>query len=162
MFNLFKKQTKDEKELIGAPVKGYCVASSEVNDPTFSQEMIGKAVAIKPSEGKIYSPVNGVVSMCIESNHAIGLTSNNGTEVLIHIGLDTVNLKGKYFTCHVSEQQKVKKGDLLIEFDIDAVKAAGYDVITPVIICNSNDYSDVIKHLNKDVNVGDTVLEAIK
>lgn len=166
MFNLFKKKeetiTTNTNELIGAPVKGKAVPSSQVNDPTFSQEMIGKAMAIIPTEGKIYAPVDGTISMCIDSNHAIGLTSINGTEVLIHIGLDTVNLKGQHFKAHVKENKKVKKGDLLIEFDIDAVKACGYDVITPVIICNSDMYSDVVRHIDKDVNVGDTVLEIIK
>lgn len=166
MFNLFKKKdnTIDTtiNELIGAPIKGRAVPSSQVNDPTFSQEMIGKAMAIIPTEGKIYAPVDGTISMCIDSNHAIGLTSTNGTEVLIHIGLDTVNLKGQHFKAHVKENKKVKKGDLLIEFDITAIKELGYDVITPVIICNSDAYSDVIRYIDKEVNIGDTVLEIVK
>lgn len=167
MFSFLKKK-KDEpvietgNELIGAPVKGTAVVSAEVNDPTFSEEMIGAGMAIKPAEGKVYSPVNGSVTMTIDSNHAIGLQSDRGTELLIHIGLDTVSLGGKHFNRVVKENDKVKKGDLLIEFDMEAVKAAGFDVITPVIICNTDDFKEVIRYTGKDVKVGETVMELVK
>lgn len=174
MFDFFKKKKEEPvvetvvesvetgNELIGAPVKGTAVVSAEVNDPTFSEEMLGAGMAIKPAVGKVYSPVNGVVTMTIDSNHAIGLESDRGTELLIHIGLDTVSLGGKHFNRVVNENDKVKKGDLLIEFDKEAVMAAGFDVITPVIICNTDDYKEVIRYTGKEVEVGDTVMELVK
>lgn len=167
MFDFFKKKKEEPvaetgNELIGAPVKGTAVVSAEVSDPTFGEEMLGAGMAIKPVEGKVYSPVNGVVTMTIDSNHAIGLESDRGTELLIHIGLDTVSLGGKHFNRVVKENQKVKKGDLLIEFDKEAVLAAGFDIITPVIICNTDDYTEVIRYTGKDVEVGDTVMELVK
>ena len=167
MFGFLKKKKEEPvvetgNELIGAPVKGTAVVSAEVSDPTFGEEMLGAAMAIKPAEGKVYSPVNGVVTMTIDSNHAIGLESDRGTELLIHIGLDTVSLGGKHFNRVVKENQKVKKGDLLIEFDKEAVLAAGFDIITPVIICNTDDYTEVIRYTGKDVEVGDTVMELVK
>ena len=167
MFDFFKKKKEEPvakagNELVGAPVKGTAVASAEVSDPTFGEEMLGAGMAIKPAEGKVYSPVDGVITMTIDSNHAIGIQSDKGTELLIHIGLDTVSLAGKHFNRVVKENEKVKKGDLLIEFDIEAVKAAGFDVITPVIVCNTDDYKEVIRYTGKDVEVGDTVMELVK
>ena len=101
-------------------------------------------------------------AMTIDSNHAIGLHSDRGTDLLIHIGLDTVSLGGKHFNRVVKENDKVKKGDLLIEFDKEAVMAAGFDVITPVIICNTDDFKEVIRYTGKEVEVGDTVMELVK
>ena len=163
MFNFFKKKEAVSKnEMICAPVKGRAVASKEVSDPTFGEEILGAGMAIKPVEGKVYAPVDGEITMCIDSCHAVGIMSDRGTELLIHIGLDTVTLKGEHFTAHVKEGDKIKKGDLLIEFDIEAVKNAGFDVITPVIVCNSYDYTEVVRFVDKDVEVGDNVMELVK
>lgn len=160
MFSFLKK--KNNNEVICAPVKGKAVASKEVSDPTFGEEILGAGMAIMPAEGKVYSPVDGKISMCIDSNHAVGILSDAGTEILIHIGLDTVSLKGQHFTCHISEGAVVKKGDLMIEFDMEAVKAAGFDVITPVIVTNSFEFKEVIRFVDKDVEVGDVVMELVK
>ena len=163
MFNFFKKkEVVSKNEMIGAPVKGRAVASKEVSDPTFGEEILGAGMAIIPAEGKVYAPVDGEITMCIDSCHAVGIMSDRGTELLIHIGLDTVTLKGEHFTAHVKEGDKIKKGDLLIEFDIEAVKNAGFDVITPVIVCNSFDYTEVVRFVDKDVEVGDDVMELVK
>lgn len=163
MFGFLKKKKEEVgNEVICAPVKGKAVESKEVNDPTFGEEMLGAGMAILPSEGKVYSPVDGKVSMCIDSNHAVGIMSNQGTELLIHIGLDTVSLKGQHFTPHMKEGDEVKKGDLLIEFDMEAIKAAGFEVITPVIVTNSFDFKEVIRFTGKDVEVGDAVMEIVK
>lgn len=135
--------TKTLNEKIKSPIKGNVVLLSEVNDPTFAQEMLGKGIAIEPSIGRVVSPVNGVVSALFPSKHAIGLTSDKGTEILIHIGLDTVNLEGKYFTAHVSTGDKLTVGQLMIEFEIDRIKEAGYEIVTPVLVTNVDNYKKI-------------------
>lgn len=125
------------------PMNGEVKALKEVNDPTFAEGILGQGVAIVPSEGKLYSPCDGTVSSVFDTKHAIGLTTNDGVEMLIHIGLDTVSLNGKYFTAKVKDNDTIKKGDLLIEFDIDAIKAAGFDTITPVLVVNADDFAGI-------------------
>lgn len=160
MFDFLKK--KKNVEEIGAPVEGMAVASSEVPDPTFAEEMLGKGIAIKPAVGKVFAPVDGTVGMVFDTKHAITLTSEGGVEILIHVGLDTVSLNGAPFTVHVSADDKVKKGDLLVEFDMDAIKAAGLETITPVIVCNSDDFAGLERFVGKAVKAGDTVMEIAK
>lgn len=157
MFGLFKK--KENKLQIGAPLKGLAVSLQEVSDPTFGEEILGKGVAFKPEEGKIYSPVDGEVTLLFDTLHAFSVTSKDGVEILVHIGLDTVALNGEHFIAHTETGTKVKKGDLLLEVDLDQVKAAGYDVITPMIICNTADYEAVIAMTGNVVAPGDVVLE---
>ncbi|MCR4364914.1 MULTISPECIES: beta-glucoside-specific PTS transporter subunit IIABC [Bacillus amyloliquefaciens group] len=128
-------------EIIHSPIKGEVKALSEVNDSVFSGGMMGKGFAILPEEGAAVSPVEGRVTAVFKTKHAIGITSARGAEVLIHIGLDTVRLDGRHFEMHVKEGDTVAPGDLLITFDIDEIKAAGFDVITPVIITNTDQYS---------------------
>ena len=162
MFNFFKKKEKEYYDVVAAPLKGEAVPSSEVNDPTFAEEMLGKGMAIKPSEGKVYAPFDGTVAMVFETKHAVSLVSDKGTEILIHVGLDTVMLKGQHYTTHVDSGAAVKKGDLLLEFDMEAIKAAGYEVITPVIVCNADDYKDVIRTTGTQVEPGDVVMQLEK
>ena len=162
MFNFFKKREKGYYDVIGAPLKGEAVPSAEVNDPTFAEEMLGKGMAIKPVEGKVYAPFDGTVAMVFETKHAVSLVSDKGTELLIHVGLDTVMLKGQHYTTHVDSGAAVKKGDLLLEFDMEAIKAAGYEVITPVIVCNADDYKDVIRTTGTQVEPGDVVMQLDK
>ena len=138
MFNLFKK--KENNKVIGSPAKGRAVALSEVNDPTFAEEMLGKGAAVIPEDGKICAPADGEIGMVFDTLHAVSMTTDFGAEILIHIGLDTVKMKGEGFTGHVKAGDHVKKGDLLLEVDLEKVKAAGYDTITPVIVCNTPDY----------------------
>ncbi len=158
MFGLFKKKIKEPKDRITAPVSGYAVKSSEIPDPTFSQEMLGKGLAIRPSEGKLYAPCDGTVTMVFRTKHAIGLLSDHGTEILIHVGLDTVSLKGEPFIAHVRNGDKVRKGDLLLEFDMRMIEAVGLNTIVPVIITNSNTYSEIICETDKDVSAGDELI----
>ena len=162
MFDFLKKKAKEYDDVIGAPLKGEAVPSSEVNDPTFAEEMLGKGMAIKPAEGKVYAPFDGEVALVFDTKHAVSLVSAKGTEVLIHVGLDTVMLKGEHYTVHVETGAAVKKGDLLLEFDMEAIKAAGYDTITPIVICNSDDYKDIVRTTGKPVESGDTVMELEK
>lgn len=149
---------KEESGIITAPVSGKLVSIKEVNDPTFSEEILGKGVAIIPSDNQICAPATGTVTTVFPTGHAAALTTDDGAEILIHIGLDTVKLDGKHFTIHVSEGQKVSKGDLLLEADLEQIKAEGYDTITPIIICNSDNFSEISPADFQDVKQGETVL----
>ena len=126
---------------IVSPLTGEAVPLSETGDPAFAAEALGKGIAVKPSEGKVFAPCDATVSAVM--GHAVGLECDNGAELLIHVGIDTVNLDGKHYTGHVEEGQRVKAGDLLLEFDIAAIEKEGYKTITPVIVTNSDDYADV-------------------
>lgn len=121
--NALEADNKDAKELtVASPLTGSVKALSEVNDPAFSSEAMGKGVAVEPAEGKAVSPVNGVISNVFRTGHGIYITSDEGTEILIHIGIDTVKLKGQHFSPQVKEGDRVKRGDLLVSFDLDKIK----------------------------------------
>ena len=156
MFNLFKK--KEKKHVIGSPAKGKAVSLKEVNDPTFAEEMLGKGAAVIPEDGKIYAPADGEIGMVFDTLHAVSMTTDFGAEILIHIGLDTVKMKGDGFTGHVKAGDHVKKGDLLLEVDLEKVKTAGYDTITPVLVCNTPDYASVEGIQADAVNAGDDLI----
>lgn len=130
-------------EYIASPITGEVMPLEELHDSMFAEGLLGKGIAINPSEGKVISPVNGKVSVVCETKHAIGLVSEGGAEVFIHIGMDTVNLGGRYFKPYVKQDDEVKVGDLLIEFDIEGIKAEGYHLITPIVIANTTDYTSV-------------------
>ena len=138
-----KAEVKVESGVVYAPIKGKAIALEDVNDGVFSAGMLGKGIGIEPAEGRAVSPVNGTISVVFDTKHAIGITSDEGIEVLIHIGLDTVQLNGEPFNVHVKVGDKVKVGDLLAEFDMDKIKEAGYKTVTPIIISNTDAYSDV-------------------
>lgn len=146
---------------ITSPLKGEVVELSSIKDETFASGIMGKGVAIIPSEGKLSSPVNGKISAIFPTLHAVGITSEDGMEILIHIGMDTVQLEGKYFKSSVKVGDNVKKGDLLINFDIDKIKKAGYEITTPVVVTNSNDYTDVIVSEKKQINIGERLITII-
>lgn len=149
-----------KKEIeIGSPAVGECVPMKEVPDPTFSEEMLGKGAAIIPSEGKIYAPIDGEVSTLFPTLHAIGITTKDGLDLLVHIGIDTVNLKGDGFVAHVKEGDKVKKGDLLLEVDLSKLIEAGYNTSTPVIVCNTDDYKAVEPYNLGNVKNGDCIVK---
>ncbi|MCF7754183.1 beta-glucoside-specific PTS transporter subunit IIABC [Paenibacillus xylanexedens] len=137
------EDTKLQDEQIFSPMNGEVKPLSLVPDPAFSEEMMGKGFAIQPAEGRAVSPVNGTVISVSKSGHAIGLVSDLGAEMLIHIGIDTVKLKGQYFSPKVQAGAKVSVGDLLMEFDREEIEKAGYNMITPVIITNMYQYTDV-------------------
>ena len=139
---------------------GEAVPLSQVNDPTFAEEILGKGLAIRPAEGKVFAPFDGTVETVFETKHAMGLRSDDGLELLIHVGLETVNLNGKYFTAHVTDGQRIHRGDLLLEFDRDAIAAAGCETITPVIVSNTDDYSEIRTVTGRLVGPEDPVLTA--
>ena len=158
MFGLGKKN----REVIGAPIQGNVVELSQVKDPTFGQEILGKGVAIIPSVGRVVAPCDGHIEMVFDTKHAISMKSESGIEILIHVGIDTVTLKGEHFKSHVETGQEVKKGTLLLEFDIGGIKKAGLEVISPIVICNTPNYKKIIAHAGKKVSELDEVLTLMK
>ncbi|MDD5863969.1 MAG: PTS glucose transporter subunit IIA [Firmicutes bacterium] len=158
----FTKLFSKQMDALCAPVAGNAVPVSQVPDPTFAEEILGKGIAVEPTEGKVYAPCDATVDMMFETGHAVSLVADFGAEVLIHVGLETVSLKGKHFTVHAASGDKVKKGDLLIEFDLDAIKAEGFNTITPMLVCNSGDYSTIKTHVGKAVTNADVVIELAK
>ena len=161
---LKEKLSKKENNIIqiGCPIEGEVVSIKEVNDPTFSQEMLGKGIAIKPNKGRVVAPVDGEIAMIFETKHAVSMLTEQGAEILIHIGLDTVKLKGENFNSYVKAGDKVKAGDLLIEFDKEKIIQAGYDTITPMVICNSFEYAQVNQTTLGDIQELTSVIEIIK
>ena len=155
----FDKLFGKKLEGIYAPIAGKAVAITEVPDPTFAEGLLGTGIAIEPTEGKVYAPCDATVDMMFTTGHAVSLVTDSGAEILIHVGLETVGLEGKPFTVHVQNGDKVKKGQLMIEVDLDAVKEAGLPTITPVLICNTDDYPTFKTHVGKDVTNDDVVIE---
>lgn len=154
--------SKEERMQVVAPVAGKLVPLSEVSDPTFSDEILGQGAAVIPSENQFFAPVDGTVTTVFPTGHAVALTSADGVEILLHIGLDTVKLNGKHFTIHAEEGQQVKKGDLLLEADLEQIKAEGFDVITPVIVCNTEEFSEIGMARSGQVTAGNVIINIIK
>lgn len=145
--------------VLGAHMNGTVVPMAEVQDEAFSNCILGDGVAIEPSEGRLYAPADAEVDNLFDTHHAIGLVTEDGVEILLHIGINTVELGGKHFEAHVEVGQKVKRGDLLISFDMEAVKAAGYLCTTPMIICNTEDYQSVAPAAQGEIRAGADLLE---
>ena len=148
---------------IASPLSGQVKELSQATDPVFAQGVMGQGVLIEPSQGDLLAPVDGVVSVLFPTKHAVGIVSDQGVEMLMHIGMDTVNLEGKGFTAHVNQGDRVKVGDKLISFDIDLIKDAGYVTETPVIITNQDQYqADALGSLPRQIAVGDALMTATK
>jgi len=148
-------------ETILAPMTGTAVAITEVPDPIFIEKILGDGVAIVPTEGKVVSPVDGTVSKVAETGHIYAVTSDNGVEVVIHVGLETVALNGKCFQIHVKEGDKVKAGDLLADADLEFIKETGRNSITPIVIGSSLEGKDLVCE-EGEVQAGKTVIMEIK
>ncbi|GGF20639.1 PTS glucose transporter subunit IIA [Halobacillus andaensis] len=140
-----------------APVNGEIVDLKKVPDPVFAEKMMGEGLAIKPADGEVVSPVNGEVVQLFPTNHAVGLKTKSGVEVLIHIGLETVSMEGEGFTAHISQGDKVRAGDKLISFEKGLVEEKAKSTVTPIIITNSNDVNVEVKEETKAA-AGTTVL----
>lgn len=149
---------EDAPKSIAAPAKGQVMALEDVEDQAFASGVLGKGVAIIPEEGKIYSPCDGIISAIFPTGHAVGITSDSGVEVLIHIGMDTVKMEGKGFDKKVKEGDRVTLGQILVEFDMEAVTEAGYSLVTPVIITNTNQFADIVTSASGAVNPGEEIL----
>ncbi|MGV3250082.1 beta-glucoside-specific PTS transporter subunit IIABC [Streptococcus suis] len=145
-----------------SPLSGQILPLEKVNDATFSKKMLGEGVAIIPKDGKVYAPFDGAVTSLFPTKHAIGLTSDEGVELLIHFGLETVELKGRGFVSHVSDGEKVEKGQLMLEVDVEMLVAEGYDIVTPVVVTNTQEYLDVLLLSTKEeVNYADDLLAVL-
>ncbi len=157
-----KKEIKSDAtvngETIAAPINGEVKALTDVEDQVFASEAMGKGIAIVPSEGKVYAPADGEITAFFATGHAIGITTTKGAQVIIHVGMDTVQLNGKGFTPKVKQGDTVKKGDLLLEFDMDFIKGEGYSVVTPVVITNTTAYADVIPTDASSVEIGNDLI----
>lgn len=158
-FNLFKRKTNKPIINIYAPMDGKIIPLENIPDPVFSQKMMGEGIGIEPTNGKVYAPVDAKVIQVAPTKHAIGLLAGDGTEILIHIGLDTVNLKGEGFTVHVSQDQEVAEGELVLEFDLDYIKQHAPSTVTPIVITNSQN-SDKTYEITNDTSAihGETIL----
>lgn len=152
-------QTKTATIVMYSHLSGTVVDIENVEDDVFSQKILGDGIAVEPSEGKLYAPCDGKIDSIFDTKHAVNILSTDGTEVLLHIGIDTVKLGGKHFEAHVSDGQEIKKGDLLITFDIDAIKAEGYKVTTPLIIGNTDEYSAIMPAAQGNISAGDEILK---
>ncbi|WP_099876419.1 beta-glucoside-specific PTS transporter subunit IIABC [Streptococcus suis] len=145
-----------------SPLSGKILPLEKVNDATFSKKMLGDGVAIIPKDGKVYAPFDGAVTSLFPTKHAIGLTSDEGVELLIHFGLETVELKGRGFVSHVSDGEKVEKGQLMLEVDVEMLVAEGYDIVTPVVVTNTQEYLDVLLLSTKEeINYADDLLAVL-
>ncbi len=133
----------EEKNVICSPLTGRAIPMHEVPDDTFATEVLGKGMAVIPSEGKVVAPCHGEISTLFDTKHAIGITTKGGTELLIHVGVNTVELEGKHYKAHVAQGDRVKPGQLFLTFDIQKIEEAGYPVVTPVIVANTDDYKTV-------------------
>ncbi len=169
--NLFKKKTEPEPapapaapvkaegpQILGAPLEGEVRILSEIEDPVFSSEALGKGCAIEPSKGEVVAPIDGTIEQVAETKHAVGMMGDNGVEILIHVGMDTVELNGKGYEPQVKVGDKVKKGQLLLKFDMAAISAAGYKLTTPMVITNTDDYASVEAIATGTVKQGDDVV----
>ena len=154
-----EEKTESKSVTLFSHMNGKAIALEDVEDEVFSQEILGSGAAVEPSEGKLYSPCDGKVESVFDTKHAINLISDDGCEILLHIGIDTVKLGGKFFDVHVSDGQKIKKGDLLISFDLEGIRNAGYKTTTPMVICNTDDYTSVTAAASGEIKVGDKLVE---
>ena len=153
--------TNDTITSINSPVVGEVISLQEVKDEMFAKEVLGKGVAINPKEGKIYAPISGVISATFDTKHAIGITTDSGVELLIHVGIDTIQLNGKPFTQYVKKDERVEKGKLLLEFDMNQIKEAGYNPVTIVVVTNSSDYLEIIPNKETKATLSQELLVVI-
>lgn len=156
--NIEKKEPIKSGEVY-SPIKGKVIALNAVKDATFAGEYLGKGVAIEPEEGRVVAPFDGKVTVVMDTKHAVGMTSDNGIEVLIHVGMDTVQLNGKHYTTHVKVDDIVKKGDLLLTFEKEAIQAEGYEITTPVVVTNTADFEQVEGLTEQQVQEGDKIIK---
>lgn len=160
---LFKKKEEVTDISVVAPINGELVELQNVPDPVFSEKMLGEGVAIKPTEGEVIAPVDGKIIQVFPTKHAVGILAENGAEILIHIGLETVNLEGEGFTAHVVEGDKITRGDKLISFDLGLISEKAESTLTPIVITNTKDMGSVIVSKLSEVEAGkDEILKVSK
>ena len=154
---IFDKLKKTK--LVSSPMNGEVLPLTRSGDPAHREEMLGKGALLIPSEGAVYAPFNGRAEMVFETRHALGLVSDDGVELLIHVGLDTVKLNGKHFRAYVKDNQIIKEGDLLLEFDMDGIKAEGYEIESPIVVTNTGNYKSIVVSAAGAIKKNETLLE---
>lgn len=154
-------ETLIEHEVLVSPLQGELIPLVNVKDEAFSSGALGKGLGIVPTEGKLFAPASGTVTMVFPTGHALGITTDSGAEILMHVGMDTVQLEGKYFKVHVKQGDKITQGQLLTEFDVEGIKSEGYDITTPIIVTNTNQYLDVMVVDEAEVKPGDRVITLV-
>lgn len=152
----------NERVVLSSPLAGRVVPLNEVKDQVFSSGAMGKGIAIDPANGTLVAPADGTITTLFPTGHAIGLTTTDGVEILMHIGMDTVELEGKGFEIFVKQEDQVKKGDLLVKFDLSLIKEAGYSTVTPIVVTNTPNYLDVLDMNQEDVLQGEDFLAIVK
>ena len=155
--NEYKKEITGPIEIV-SPISGKLIPLNEVNDDVFSNGLVGKGIAIIPNEGRVVAPISGIVETVLKSKHAIAIKSDEGVEILIHVGLDTVNLEGKHYIVHVKNGDRINIGDKLIDFNIEEIKKLGYELTTPVLIINSDKYLEVLGENRKEIKAGEKII----
>ncbi|WP_080146658.1 beta-glucoside-specific PTS transporter subunit IIABC [Marinilactibacillus piezotolerans] len=158
---LSSKNYQSTEEILVSPMTGKAIDLVQIDDGMFSEEILGKGIAIRPSDGTVTSPINGTVTATFDSKHAIGLTTTSGLEILIHVGIDTVQLAGEGYHYLVEQGQKVSAGEPLLSVDLDFVTKKGYDTVTPIVITNSADYGDILNLSNTEVTPGDQIIKVL-
>lgn len=154
--------TTNERVVLSSPLAGRVIPLNEVKDQVFSSGAMGKGIAIDPANGTLVAPADGTITTLFPTGHAIGLTTTDGVEILMHIGMDTVELEGKGFEIFVKQEDQVKKGDLLVKFDLSLIKEAGYSTVTPIVVTNTPNYLDVLDMNQEDVLQGEDFLAIVK
>ena len=164
MFDSLKKMfEKNEKTIsLKAVEDGRTIPMDEVNDQTFAQELLGPGIAIVPSNGTVVSPINGTIATVMDTKHAVCIQGEDGLELIVHAGLDTVELNGKYYQTYKEIGDQVKAGDVLLEFDLEEITKAGYDVTTPIVITNLGDYKITKCLTGQQVKAGEEVIQLTK
>ena len=164
MFDSLKKMFEKNAKIISlkAAESGRTIPMDEVNDQTCAQELLGPGIAIQPSDGTVVSPIDGTVATVMDTKHAVCVQGEDGLELIVHAGLDTVELKGKYYEAHVNTGDQEKAGDVLLTFDLEEIAKAGYDVTTPIVITNLSGYRITKCLTGQQVKAGDEVIQLTK
>lgn len=164
LFDFFKKDKKQEtlEETLLSPIKGEHIKLNEVPDPAFASGALGSGIGINPTEGSVVAPATGTVTTVFPTGHAIGIETDNGAEILIHIGLDTVNLDGEGFETLVKQGDKVNVGDELVRFDIETITNAGYSISTPVVVTNTDRFDSVTDIASDQLEAGSPIIKIVK
>ena len=162
LFGKAEEATAFDGNKLYAPLNGRAVPLTDVPDPTFSEGLLGNGIAIIPTDGNVYSPVDGTIETVFDTGHAIYMKSATGVEILIHLGLETVGLGGAPFTIHCKNGDTVKKGQLLLEADLTAILAAGLPIITPVLVSNADNYTTLETQIGTDVTNDDVIISVVK
>lgn len=164
MFDSLKKMFEKNAKTISlkAVEEGRTIPMDEVNDQTFAQELLGPGIAIVPSNGTVVSPINGTIATVMDTKHAVCIQGEDGLELIVHAGLDTVELNGKYYQTYKEIGDQVKAGDVLLEFDLEEITKAGYDVTTPIVITNLGDYKITKCLTGQQVKAGEEVIQLTK